>query len=499
MATGLGHGALLKADGTVWTWGSNRFGQLGNGGDREATAEKPVRVPDLSGVKDVACGHYFTVVAKGDGTVWAWGDNSWGELGNGSIKPSNKPVQVPDLAGFTAVAAARRHALALKSDGTVWEWGVDSNGSRPQEVENLAGVVAVSDGDSHCVVLKSDGTVWVWGDHGAGDLGDGSYNNSAVPIRLGDLSDIAAVAAGYELTLALQKDGALLAVGYGAAGGLGDGTFENQSTRPVTVSGLAGVKGVAAGTMHVLAVKNDGTVWSWGDNGFGQLGNPGVGTGEKSANPVRSGKLSGIVTVAAASNHSVALADDGAVWVWGDNSEGALGPDNETLERSEVPMKIGESVPDKCTPLFSCGTGAGKVIQICGEQDQPDAGRGDKWNNIQYRYGPAYGPPELVFPKNPAKEASSLFFSHEEREGEYRVTVRFSSGGYTYRVYSNSSGEKEGGAGVTVSDSKGKQLADIACSERPEIYIHNLWKSLPCDRQNPHGTAACNEEPYKVK
>lgn len=160
-------------------------------------------------------------------------------------------------------------------------------------------------------------------------------------------------------------------------------------------------------------------------------------------------------------------------------------------------VQEGESVSDKCTPLFSCETASGKVIRICGDEGEADGG--DKWSGIQYRYGPANGPPELVFPKDPAKGASSLFFSHEEQKGEYRVTVRFSTGPYSYRVYSKAKGEREGSAGVTVSDSKGKVLSDIACAERPVIYIDDLRQTLPCDRQNPHGAAACRENPYKGK
>jgi alpha-tubulin suppressor-like RCC1 family protein len=502
VATGNGHGVLLKADGTVWSWGVNTYGQLGNGEGSDSWAPEPEQVPAMTSIRDVACGDNFTVVVKDDGTVWAWGDNDWGELGNGAVNPSAKPAQIDGLTGVAAVAATRRHALALRSDGAVWEWGGDPKGSRPKLVEKLSDVVAVADGYGHSVALKSDGTVWVWGDHGAGDLGNGCYNNAPVPIRLCDLSDIAAVAAGYQLTVAAKKDGTVWAVGYGAAGGLGDGAVRNESTKPVMVSGLTGVKAVAAGYMHVVALKGDGTVWSWGYNHDGQLGILSAkffatgGRPEVSPEPVRSGSLSGVVAVAAGYNHSVALTGHGTLWAWGDNEDGALGTDKESLARSEVPMKVGQSVPDKCSWLFSCQTGSGRYIRICGEPDEDDS---SKWSNIQYRFGPGDGPPELVFPKDPSKGEPPLFFSHEEQKGEYRVSVRFSTGGYAYRVYSTSKGEHEGGAGVTVSDSKGKLLSDISCAERPEIFIEYLRKALPCDPKNPHGAAACKESPYRVK
>jgi len=260
-----------------------------------------------------------------------------------------------------------------------------------------------------------------------------------------------------------------------------------------TVHGQAIQAKVATGSAHGVLLKADGTVWTWGANGYGQLGN---GGGGDSAEPAQAPGLAAIKDAACGGNFTVVVRDDGAVWAWGGNENGALGTDSERLSRSDVPMTVGQSVPDKCEQLFSCETGAGKYIQICGEQDEADS---SKWSGIQYRFGPADGPPELIFPKGPSKEGPSLFFSHEEQKGEYRVSVRFSTGGYTYRVYSTSKGEYEGGAGVRVSDSKGKLLADISCIERPQIFIDYLRKSLPCDMKNPHGAAACRESPYRGK
>ena len=119
----------------------------------------------------------------------------------------------------------------------------------------------------------------------------------------------------------------------------------------------------------------------------------------------------------------------------------------------------------------------------------------DKWSEIQYRFGPESGPPELVFPEDPAQGPPSLFFSHEETKGDYRVSVRFSNGKYTYRVYSGT----RSGAGVQVENAAGKVLSDIQCNERPEMYIEYMRLNMPCDPKNPHGAAACKEYPYKGK
>ena len=490
VAAGAKHGVLLKADGSVWTWGGNGSGQLGIDGDH---AWPPVRVPGLKGIRDVAAGDSFTMAVKNDGTVWTWGENHYGELGNGSTEASGKPGQAAGLTGIVAVAAGGHNSLALQSDGTVWEWGDDpakSPATLPKQVDGLTDAVAIAASTKHMVALKRDGTVWVWGDHGAGDLGNGNYGVSGRPLQLRGLRDVAAVAAGYELTLALKKDGTVWATGYGAAGQLGNGSTEN-SLKPVMVSGLAGVKAMAAGAMHALALKDDGTVWSWGYNHSGQLGNTRV-SAEQSAKPVRSGTLTGVVAIAAAGNHSAAANGQGVVWGWGQNDGGALGADEETLARSDVPMRVGQAVPGECQVLFACLTDSGKAIRICGEQDPADS---DKWSGIQYRFGAEYGPPELVFPEDPADGRPALYFSHEERKGDYRVTIRFSNGAYTYRVFS---GSKSGG-GVEVDDAKGKRLYTIDCAERPTVYAEYLRRSLPCDGQNPHGAAACKENPYGGK
>ena len=135
---------------------------------------------------------------------------------------------------------------------------------------------------------------------------------------------------------------------------------------------------------------------------------------------------------------------------------------------------------------------AGAVQLLCGTQDPADVAN---WSEIQYRFGPETGPPELVFPEDPSTGPPPLFFSHADTKGDYRVTVRFTNGAYTYRVYSGT----KTGAGVEVDDASGKMRSDIACTERPEMFIEYMRLNLPCDLKNPHGAAACQENPYGAK
>lgn len=449
------HGVWLKADGTVWVWGGNSHAYL------------PAMIPGLTGVRDVAAGDAFSAAVANDCTLWTWTNSeAW-------------PTAVTSLKDVVAVAAGGTHMLALRSDGTVWEWGrvtAAPHSMTPRRVEDVTGAIAIAASGTHGVALKSDGTVSAWGDVGAGDVSS--------------LSNVVAIAAGYQFTVALKKDGTVWCVGYGAAGQMGNGA-EQSSTKPVMVTGLTGIKAVAAGYMHALALKDDGTVWSWGYNHEHQLGNPRLNA-EQSSKPLRSGTLTVVVAIGAAASHSAAITKQGVAWVWGQNDGGSLGVDPELLRRSDVPMRVGAAVPGECHALFSCGTASGKVIRICGAQDESQV---DQWSAIQYRFGPEDGPPELAFPEDPAASPASLFFSHEEAKGDYRVIVRFSNGPYTYRVYSGT----RSGAGVRVENAAGKVLSDIACNERPEMFIEYMRRNMPCDAQNPHGAAACKETPYRGK
>lgn len=322
----------------------------------------------------VAAGHAHTVALKSDGTVMTWGSNFYGELGDGTQLKRSSPLPVPSLSGVVAVAAGGEYSVALKSDGTVVEWGVngnDTNSARlsPVTVAGLTQIVAVSVGEAgHAVALKSDGTVMTWGYNAYGQLGDGTtttrYSAEAVP----GLAGVIAVAAGYGHTVALKADGAIVAWGFNVTGQLGDGTTIDRHS-PVAAPGLTGVAAVTAGAYCTIALKADGTAvafgqcnasllaginglsaiafgggdfvalgangtaLAWGDNEFGQFGD---GTTISRLNPVGVPGLNSVVEVAAGVRHTVALKGDGTVLAWGWNDYGQLGDGTTTQRLSPV-------------------------------------------------------------------------------------------------------------------------------------------------------------------
>ncbi|WHE07071.1 S-layer homology domain-containing protein [Thermoanaerobacterium thermosaccharolyticum] len=241
-------------------------------------------------VKAIAAGAYHTVALKNDGTVWAWGFNYYGELGNGTAdKDSHStPVQVKGISDVKAIAAGMYHTVALKNDGTVWAWGdnyfgTTNSSSTPVQVKGISDVKAIAAGASYTVVLKNDGTVWAWGVNEYGKLGDGTTNNSFTPVQVNGISNVKAIAAGAYHTVVLKNDGTVWTWGYNHYGELGNGTTVDSST-PVQVKGISDVKAIAAGACHTVALKNDGTVWAWECNYYGELGN---GTAVDSSTPVQ--------------------------------------------------------------------------------------------------------------------------------------------------------------------------------------------------------------------
>ncbi|MCL2503163.1 MAG: cell wall-binding repeat-containing protein [Coriobacteriia bacterium] len=356
------HSLGIKPDGTLWGWGRNNFGQLGDttGADRSV----PTQVGDDTDWEAVSAGADHSLAVKSDGTLWAWGSNQNGQLGDATTAAKNAPVQVGTDDGWSAVAAGYRYSLALKSDGTVWGWGTNSAGqvgdgtvvqkNVPVQIGTGMDWETIAVGDSHSLAIKSDGSLWAWGSNASGQLGDGtsgSGTNKNAPVRIGTGDDWATVAAGGTHSLAIKDDGTLYAWGANAQGQLGDSTNANKNA-PVQVGTDDDWSAVAAGYQHSLGVKSDGTLYAWGANGSGRLGDN--TTVNKNA-PVKIGDGTDWVTVAAGNSHSLGLKSDGTLWAWGSNQYGQLGDGTAgTANNRGVPtLAIDPATPDTTAPVSS--------------------------------------------------------------------------------------------------------------------------------------------------
>jgi alpha-tubulin suppressor-like RCC1 family protein len=279
ITAGENHSLALKTDGSLWAWGENA-GQLGDGTDANRYA--PVRIGAESSWEAVSAGSWHTLGLKKDGSLWAWGDNYYGQLGvNFSIKSSNIPIRIGTDNNWKAVEAGAFHSLAIKTDGSLWAWGYNSSGQlgddtnkwydAPVRVGTANDWAAVSAGVNHSMALKTDGSLWAWGENYLGHLGDGTPTSRRAPVRIGPTNDWAAVSAGRYHTLALKKDNSLWAWGWNGFGQLGDGSFV-ISYQPIRIETDNNWVALAAGHIHSVALKSDGNPWAWGINKNGQLG-----------------------------------------------------------------------------------------------------------------------------------------------------------------------------------------------------------------------------------
>ncbi len=296
IAVGIGHTAALKSDDTLWAWGYNFSGQLGDG----TTVDKdtPTQIGSTTW-SAITAGTEYTVGIKSDGTLWAWGHNALGQLGDGTVVNKDIPTQIGSATNWSTVAAGGHHTVGIKSDGTLWAWGYNPRGqlgdgtnvskNTPTQIGS-ATWSAITAGFEHTVGIKSDGTLWAWGGNRGGQLGDGTDISKDIPTQIGSAT-WSTVDGGFEQTMAIDKDGALWAWGSNSSGQLGDGTDVSKDTP--TQIGSTTWTAIASGVEHTAAIKPDGTLWIWGDNEYGQLG---LGASADKDTPTRSGSAPGTLT-----------------------------------------------------------------------------------------------------------------------------------------------------------------------------------------------------------
>ena len=356
LAAGYGHSTAVLADHSVWTWGDNDKGQLGYETELAyRSVPEQVFTDALVTIPQVSAGHAHTVLLKENGTVWAWGSNAYGE---GGVDPAvqTTPVtltQIPELSDIVKISAGYDHNLALKKDGTVWGWRRNNNGSlgdntlthratamqvKDSATTYLTGIIDIAAGQTNSIALKRDGTVMVWGYNASGQLGNGTTTHSLIAIPLSGMTNAKAVAVGQHCNFILKKDGTVYALGQNNYGQLGNGTT-TSSLQPVQVminatTPLTNIDSISVSFTHVLALTKEGTVWAWGSNDSGQLGDN-TQIGSSYAKQVMNGAqpLSGIVSVETGFYNGFALAQDGTLWDWGSNGNGRLGDGTKDMKK----------------------------------------------------------------------------------------------------------------------------------------------------------------------
>lgn len=344
MSAGQMHSVVAKPDGTVWSWGINLRGQLGEGTSGNTILEG-TQAKAIGDVVAVAAGGHHTVALQKNGTVLTWGDNSWGELGDGSRRTRGEPSVVPKLERIVAVAAGYLHSLALADDGTVWAWGDNHFGQlgvaspawsvTPVRVPGVK-ARAIRAGFFHTLAIDADGQLWSWGQNEQGQLGDANLAPRSQPRLVAEPGRVTDASGGQYHTMAVDEAGRVWTFGGNTFGQLGRPTTMRINPRPDVVPSLSAVRLVAAGEDHSVALTHAGEVWTWGDNLYGQLGD---GTFDRRLSPTQPVGVAPAIGIASGHAHVLATRAGGAIYSWGFSSEGELG-DNLIVRRLPTPRTI---------------------------------------------------------------------------------------------------------------------------------------------------------------
>jgi alpha-tubulin suppressor-like RCC1 family protein len=327
------------------------FGSNGNGrlGDNTITSRlSPVSV--VGGFIDwisASAGNSHSLGLRANGTLWAWGNNLNGRLGDNTITSSRSPVSV--VGGFTdwvQASAGNSHSLGVRANGTVWAWGLNTNGrlgdnsttDRSSPVSVVGGFtdwIEASAGGDHSLGVRANGTLWAWGENVDGQLGDNTLTSRLSPVSVvGGFVDWASASAGTSHSLGVRANGTLWAWGLNSFGRLGDDSTATRSSPVSVVGGFTDWISASAGMSHSLGVRTNGTVWAWGLNTDGRLGNNLITSRNSPVSVV--GGFTDWVQASAGDYHSLGVRANGTLWAWGNNGNGRLGDNTITSRLSPV-------------------------------------------------------------------------------------------------------------------------------------------------------------------
>ena len=383
IAVGGFHSLVILTNGMLWVWGDDSTSQLGDGRTDDEAAPEPLTdslcgPAQLSNAVALAGGSDYSVAVDASGVVWSWGEGTLsGQLGNGGNTNVLTPTPISGISNVIAVAAGFDHTLALRADGTIWAWGDNGNGelgtggpltftNRPALVTGLTQMVAIAAGDLFSLALDATGRIWGWGDNEDGELGTnaavGEGHNTNLPVPVSGISNVIAIAAGYNHSVALTTNKTVWTWGdnsYGELGRSGSGPMPGQVN-------LTNVVAITAGFAFTLAVTSNGQVYGFGNNSDGQV------SSDTSGNPTTSPALlpgisnAVLVSTQPMSTHCLALTVNQGTnqyYGWGNNFGGAVG-DGGGEDDQYTPAQL--HFDDVCTTCVQLGTSGAFTAQYTG-------------------------------------------------------------------------------------------------------------------------------------
>lgn len=339
MACGNSHSLIVRSDGSLWGTGANYYGQLGLGTSQDEYYHF-ARVGSDTDWAQLACGDVHSLGLKTDGTLYAWGCNDEGELGDGTRVSRTVPTRIGNPGEWAAIACGTYHSLGIKKDGSLWAWGDLSTDSleshstvvtSPQQVGNDTGWVQARGGWGFTIALKSDGSLYSFGYCFNGELGDGGLVGRAEPARIGAAESWSSIACGLGWAAAVSSDYGMIYMWGGNYDSIIPASWDTRVTEPLSL-GIPDIAALPVCPManHMVCVKADSSLLAWGANTFGQAGIGGSSMADIGVTAVPGD--SGYVQVASGSAHTLALRSDGSLWGTGLNTHGQLGKGDSSAD-----------------------------------------------------------------------------------------------------------------------------------------------------------------------
>ncbi len=382
--------------------------------------------------ENISAGYNHSLAVKNDGTLWAWGSNGGGRLGDNTTVSKNIPTQIGTDANWVDVEASFSSSYAIKTDGTLWAWGINADGQLglgtttfsyrvPTQVGTDTNWQSISSHDDYCIAIKTDGSLWAWGRNNYGQLGDNTTTNKNAPVQIGTDTDWQSLSNGQSHSLAIKSNGTLWAWGNNANGALGDGTFVNKSV-PVQIGTSNNWQKIDAGFGHSLGVKTDGTLWAWGANSNGEYG---ANSSTSSSSPIQVGGETNWIDVSASQFFSYAVKSNLSVWSTGINTDGQLGNGTTSTTVRRIFSQVGTFTDsDKiATGYFHVlNTNGDGFIRVTGKNDNGQLGNGTISNENTFIYISCYNSVlsnedfvlnEVKLYPNPVNDVLNITFDNE--------------------------------------------------------------------------------------